>query len=116
MRKVRVLTAPEQPGVRVVVLGAVLWPDHTSLRAVVESDAEEIEDPTWESDQVDMFCLGDDLGTEYRRAGAHGYGNDDIHVQEWHMDFYPPVPEGAKVLRVSHIAGSVDLPIPARSS
>jgi hypothetical protein len=109
MRKVRVVTAPEQKDVRVIVLGAVLWPDHVSLRALVESDPKEIEEPYWEQDQVDMFALVDDLGTEYERGGAGGRGDDDLHVWEWEMAFYPPVPEGAKTLTVSHIAGSVVL-------
>lgn len=92
-----------------VVLGAVLWPDHVSLRALVESDSKEIEEPHWEEDQVDMFELTDDLGTKYERGGAGGQGDDDLHVWEWQMTFYPPVPKGAKTLTVSHIAGSVDL-------
>jgi hypothetical protein len=109
MRKVRVITAPEQDDARVVVLGVVLWPDHISLRALVESDLKEIEEPHWEEDQVDMFGLVDDLGTEYRRGGAAGRGDADLHVWEWEMTFYPVVPEGAKTLTVSHIAGSVVL-------
>lgn len=109
MRKVRVIAAPEQGDIRVVVLGAVLWPDHISLRALVESDRKEIEEPYWEDDQADMFDLADDLGTEYRRGGAGGQGNPDLHVWEWEMTFYPAVPKGAKTLTVSHIAGSVVL-------
>lgn len=109
MKKVRVLTPPKQIDVRVVVLGAVLWPDHISLRALVESDRKEIEEPYWEEDQVDMFSLVDDLGTEYERGGAGGRGGDELHVWEWEITFYPPVPEGAKTLTVSHIAGSVVL-------
>ena len=112
MRKVRVITAPEQDDVRVVVLGVVLWPDHISLRALVESDLKEIEEPHWEEDQIDMFGLVDDLGTEYRRGSAGRQGAAHLHVWEWETRFYPPAPEGAKTLTVSHIAGSVVLTLP----
>jgi hypothetical protein len=98
---------PVQDDVRVVVLNVILWPDRISLSALVESDRKEIEEPHWEEDQVDMFGLVDDLGTEYKRGGASGQGDDDLHVWKWETTFQPAVPQGAKALTVTHIAGSV---------
>jgi hypothetical protein len=116
MRKVRVIAVPDQGDVRVIVLSVVLWPDHVALRAIVESDHKEVEDPVWEDDQADMFSLDDDLGTEYERSGAGGSGDNDLHVWEWEIPFYPAVPEDAKTLTVRHIAGSVTLTIPPPSN
>lgn len=109
MEKVRVIHAPRQDDVRVVVLGAVLWPDSVSLHAVVESDQKEIEEPYWEGDQYLMFDLSDDLGTEYDCRGAGSTGDRELHVREWEIPFRPGVPRGAKTLTVTHIAGSVVL-------
>ena len=109
MGKVRFIDAPNQEGVRVVVSGVELWPDHMVLRARVESDRKEIEEPDWEEDQADMFGVTDDLGTEYRRGGASGSGFEEDHIWTYEIDFYPPVPDRATTLTVSHIAGSVVL-------
>jgi len=109
MRKVRVIPAPRQDDVRVVVLGAVLWPDHVTLHAAVEADEKEIDEPYWEEDQYLMFGLSDDLGTEYDCRSAGGTADRELHIREWQIPFRPGVPAGAKTLTVTHIAGSVEL-------
>jgi hypothetical protein len=38
MKQARVIAAPQQDDVRVVVLGVALWPEHLTLYAMVESD------------------------------------------------------------------------------
>ena len=115
MEKVRVIPAPRQDDSRVVVLGVILAPDRVTVHAVVESNSKEIEGEFWEDDQMDMFSLADDLGTEYRsgsgagRSAAGGYYQQDLHVWDWDFYFEPAVPEGATRLTVSHIDGSVEI-------
>jgi hypothetical protein len=53
VKKVRVIHAPPQEG-RIVILGAVLWPDRITLHAVVESDDEEIAGELQEGDQATL--------------------------------------------------------------
>lgn len=116
MKKVRVIHAPPQDG-RIVVLGAVLWPERISLHAVVESDAEEIADLDQLGDQATMFQITDDLGNDYDGPGSgHGSGNSRLHVTEWHVDIRPGVAEGATRLTVTiwvrrEIWGTVELPL-----
>ncbi len=115
MEKVRVIHAPEQDG-RVVVIGAVLWPDKLTLLAVVESDAEEIASEFQEGDQGTMFAITDDLGNEYESGGGGGSGDSDLHVTLWDVDFRPGVPSEASSLQVSiwvrhAVWGTVELPL-----
>ncbi len=100
MKTVCVIHAPEQDG-RIVVIGAVLWPDRLTLLALVESDAEEIASEFQEGDQGTMFAITDDLGTEYEGGGGRGSGNSDLHVTLWDVDFRPGVPAGASSLHIS---------------
>lgn len=114
MGKVRIAIAPRQDDRRIVVLDAVLWPEHTTLHAVVESDAEEIASDFQEGDQATMFALTDDLGNEYEGGGGGGHGNSELHVTEWSVNFRPGVPAEATRLRVTiwcrhEVWGHVDL-------
>jgi hypothetical protein len=111
MEKVRVVHAPRQEGVRAVVLEAVLWPDSVEIHAVVEADAKEIAESYWEGDQYISFGLADDLGTEYDCRGAGSTGDPELHVRDWSIPFRPGVPPGAKTLTVTHLAGTVELPL-----
>jgi hypothetical protein len=113
VKKVRVILAPPQDG-RIVVLGAVLWPDRITLHAVVESDGEEIADRSQEDEQFDMFDLTDDLGGTYENGGSGGTSED--HVQEHRVRFEPGVPEEATKLTVTlwvrhEVRGVVELPL-----
>jgi hypothetical protein len=115
MGKVRVIRAPEQDG-RIVVIGAVLWPDRLTLLAVVESDAEEIASEFQEGDQGTMFAITDDLGNDYESGGGAGSGDSGLHVTLWDVDFRPGVPSEANSLQVSiwvrhAIWGTVELPL-----
>jgi hypothetical protein len=109
LKQARVITAPQQDDVRVVVLGVALWPEHLTLYAMVESDDKEIREAFWEDDQPDMFGVTDDSGSGYERGGAAGSGLGDGHMWLYHIDFHPGVPAGVKTLTISHIAGSVEL-------
>src|ERR1700761_599885 len=100
MEKVRVIHAPEQDG-RIVIVGAVLWPDKLTLLALVESDAEEIASEFQEGDQATMFAITDDLGNEYESGGGSGSGDSDLHVMLWNIDFRPGVPSEASTLQVA---------------
>jgi hypothetical protein len=114
MEKVRVIPAPRQDGSRIAVLGVVLWPDHITLHAVVESDAEEIANGRQEMEQFDMFEVVDDLGGTYQTHGAGG--TSDLHVQEHRVRLDPGVPADATKLTVTiwvrhSIHGSVEIPL-----
>ena len=115
MGKVRVIHAPEQDG-RIVVIGAVLWPDRLTLLALVKSDAEEIASEFQEGDQGTMFAISDNLGNEYESRGSGGTGDSDLHVTLWDVDFRPGVPSEASSLQVSiwvrhALWGTVELPL-----
>jgi hypothetical protein len=98
MKKVRVVHAPPQDG-RIVVLGAVLWPDGITLHTVVESDQVEIADESLEEEQFDMFAITDDVGSAYTNHGAGGTSH--LHVQEHRVRFNPGVPADATKLTVT---------------
>jgi hypothetical protein len=109
MALIRTVQAPAQEESRVVVLGVELWTDHVILHASVESDQVEIEEPFWEDDQIAMFAVTDDGGTDYRRGSASGSGDDEDQIWTYRIKFWPAVPEGVRALTVSHLAGSVEL-------
>jgi hypothetical protein len=115
MENVRAIPAPPQADdSRIVILGVVLWPDHISLHAVVESDSEEIAHGRQESEQFDMFEVTDDLGGTYTCHGAGG--TSELHVQEHRVWLDPGVPAEATVLTVTiwvrrTIYGTVEIPL-----
>jgi hypothetical protein len=114
MEKVRIAHAPPQSG-RIVILGAVLWPESTTLHAVVESDAEEIASELQEGDQATMFQLSDDLGNVYSGpGGGGGSGDSGLHVTDWDIRITPGVHAEATKLVVTiwvrhEIWGTVEL-------
>jgi hypothetical protein len=114
MGKVRAIPAPHQDDSRIIVLGVVLWPDHLTLHAVVESDAEEIADGLQEEEQFDMFQVIDDVGGTYRSNGAGG--TSELHVQEHRVRLRPGVPADATKITVTiwvrhQIYGSLEIPL-----
>src|ERR1700753_3977938 len=114
MEKGRAIPAPLQSDdSRIVILGVVLWPDHISLHAVVESDTEEIAHGRQESEQFDMFEVTDALGGTYPGHGAGG--TSELHVQEHQVRLDPGVPAEATMLTVTIWVrrityGTVDIP------
>jgi hypothetical protein len=105
--RVRVIHAPEQDA-RIVVIGAVLWPDKLTLLALVESDAAEIASEFQEGDQSTMFAISDDLGNEYENGGGGGKGDMDLHVTLWDVDFRPGVPRAPS----RQLPGHLTRPLP----
>lgn len=101
MEKVRVASGPRQDDSRIVVLGAVLWPDSIALHATVESDAEEIASEFQEGDQATMFAITDGLGNSYEGGGGGASDAADVHVTDWDITFHPGVPDDATSLRVT---------------
>lgn len=111
MKHVRVIQAPRQEDSRIVVLGLVLWPDHVSLHAVVESDQGEIEELHGEAGQYGMFSLTDDIGTDYEVRNGGCDIDPRLHVRDWTITLDPAVPVGACTVTVTHVCGRVDIPL-----
>jgi hypothetical protein len=117
VEKVRAIAVPPQDDSRIVVLGLVLWPDKTTLHAVVESDAEEIADDLQLGDQATMFQITDDLGNEYDGPGSgSGSGDSSVHVTEWNIRITPGIVAEATKLTVTiwvrhEVFGTLEIPL-----
>ncbi len=102
MATVRFVPGPDQGDAEIVVLGVELHEELVVID-VATTLISAIRHPT-RRNQLPLVRVEDDLGTDYRGKGLTRYGaswSGAAQVAHYPMEFRPPVPPGARFLRIT---------------
>lgn len=106
MARIRIVTAPDQGDVGVIITAAELHPEWLVLNYIVQVPEEELARGLVDG-RPKRFDVGDDLGTEYEAIGGEGAGEGDVRRET--VKLAPAVPDDAKRLIVDLATGTVVL-------
>ena len=108
MKRVRIVTGPDQGNAAIVITAAELHPDCLVLNYISQVERQELRSGLVDG-KPKRFDVTDDLGTEYERVGAGGGGEGDLRRMD--LKYSPAVPSNATSLRVTMGIGTVVFPL-----